>query len=115
MFLWVYFGGYAMGQVVCVEPSVRNEKASEIAVGGFEAGLNHSNAIFLEHLLESDIHPVKSLEFPFLQLSELPFSTEFMVRALDVDGSTLILLFAAPVMVIVAIFVKLTSVGPILY
>jgi lipopolysaccharide/colanic/teichoic acid biosynthesis glycosyltransferase len=115
MFVVVYFGGYAMVQGVCVEPSVRNVDTGEIAIGGFEAGINNSSAVLLEQLLENDAHTVKSLEFPILRLPESPFSTEFMVRVLDVVGSALILLLAAPVMVLVGLFVKLTSVGPVLY
>ncbi len=115
MFFTIYFGGYAMGQVVCVEPPVRNEKMSELTVDGFEAGLNQSNAVLLEHLLESDYHPATSLEFPFLRLPSSQFSTELMVRALDIIGSALMLLLAAPVLVIVAIFIKLTSAGPVFY
>lgn len=115
MFVVVYFGGYAMVQGVCIEPSARIADTGEIAVAGFEAGANNSTAVLLEQLLESDVHPVKSLEFPLLWLPEAPFSTEFMVRTLDVVGSALVLLLAAPVLVLVALFVKLTSVGPVLY
>jgi lipopolysaccharide/colanic/teichoic acid biosynthesis glycosyltransferase len=104
-----------MVQGICVEPSVQNARTGEISADGFEAGINHSSAVVLEQLLENDVHAPKSLEFPLLRLPEAAFSTEFMVRALDVVGSALILLLAAPVMVLVALFVKLTSLGPVLY
>lgn len=104
-----------MEQEVCVRPSVRNTDMGEIAVDCYEAGINHSSAVLLEQLLDTDVHAVKPLEFPLIRLPEAPFFTEFMVRTLDIIGSALILLLAAPVMVIVSFYVKLSSVGPVLY
>jgi lipopolysaccharide/colanic/teichoic acid biosynthesis glycosyltransferase len=104
-----------MVQGICVEPSVQNVQTAEISADDFGAGINHSSAEVLEQLFESDVHDVKSVNFPLLRLPEVAFSTEFMVRVLDIAGSALILLLAAPLMVFVALFIKLTSVGPALY
>ena len=86
-----------------------------MSVDDSEAGVNYSSTILLEQPFVNDVHIVEQLENPALRLPSAPVLTEYMVRGLDVIGSALILLLAAPVMVIVSFYVKLSSVGPVLY
>ncbi len=104
-----------MGQGVYVEPLARKDETGTISVDGFEAGVNHSSTIILERLFYSDVHVVEPLEIPSFRLPSAPVFTELPVRALDVIGSAIMLLLAAPIMVLVALLIKLSSVGPVLY
>lgn len=52
---------------------------------------------------------------PGRNLKELSFSTRLAKRSLDVVGAVTLLILLSPVMLLVAILVKLTSPGPILY
>jgi lipopolysaccharide/colanic/teichoic acid biosynthesis glycosyltransferase len=86
-----------------------------ISVDGFEAGINHSSTALLEQSRDNVAHALEPVGIlPVSPISTSVF-TEVFIRAFDIVGSVVMLLLAAPVMVFVALLIKLSSVGPILY
>ncbi|MFH1371010.1 MAG: sugar transferase [Planctomycetota bacterium] len=104
-----------MGQGVYVESVARKAEAGAVSVDGCEAGFKHSSTILLERPFDRDVHTVEPLAIPFLRLPLAPAWSEYMVRALDVIGSAIILLLIAPIMVFIALLIKLSSAGAVLY
>jgi lipopolysaccharide/colanic/teichoic acid biosynthesis glycosyltransferase len=52
---------------------------------------------------------------PSLRVHETSKVQEFLIRFLDIAGASAILLLIAPIMLIVSIFIKILSPGPVLY
>jgi lipopolysaccharide/colanic/teichoic acid biosynthesis glycosyltransferase len=48
-------------------------------------------------------------------IARMPRTSEFLMRLLDIGGSLVILVLALPVMLVSALLIKLTSVGPVFY
>ncbi len=104
-----------MGQGVYAEPLTRNAEAGTISVDGGEAGLKHLSTVLLERPFEKNQHLVHPLAIPSLRLPSIPAYSQYMVRAFDIIGSALLLFLAAPVMLFIAMLIKLSSRGPVLY
>jgi len=102
-----------MGQEVYVE-QFTGEGVID-SVNGVEMGFQDSSTI----LLEQPFVGVSRVVEPSIALSdqrtEISTFAEFLIRCLDVIGSIIILLLASPAMVSVAVLVKLTSAGPIMF
>jgi lipopolysaccharide/colanic/teichoic acid biosynthesis glycosyltransferase len=104
-----------MEQKVYIERPARKTGAGTVSVDGCEAGVNRSAAILFEQPLNCNAHAIESFEVPLIQSPTLSVFTELLVRGLDITGSCIMLLLAAPVMVITAILVKYSSAGHVLY
>ena len=71
--------------------------------GGYDLAIDHSLPAWIK------ITP------PALRVHETSKVQEFLIRSLDITGASLILLLTTPVMLIISIFIKVLSPGPILY
>lgn len=85
-------------------PRGSDEGPSGIATLRPVARMLRPNADEQWHVHVSEINP-----------AETPGRVEFLIRLLDITGSIAILLLAFPIMLVVAVAIKLTSPGPILY
>jgi lipopolysaccharide/colanic/teichoic acid biosynthesis glycosyltransferase len=103
------------GTGLYIEQAVREKEADSISIDGRESDVRYYSTVLLEPPFEKEQHLVKPIAIPSVHLPSVPAYSEYMVRALDIAGSALLLLLAAPVMVFVALLVKLSSRGPVLY
>lgn len=103
------------GTGLYIERTAREKEADSISIDGRESDVRYSSTGLLEPPLEKEQHLVKPVSIQSVHLPSAPARSEYMVRALDIAGSALLLLLAAPVMVFVALLVKLSSRGPVLY
>jgi lipopolysaccharide/colanic/teichoic acid biosynthesis glycosyltransferase len=66
-------------------------------------------------LLLGKINGENSLHFLSTFVGEKPDVEEFLIRSLDIIGSVLILLISMPVTILISLFIKISSPGPVLY
>ena len=71
-------------------------------------------SIYMELLL-GKINGENSLHFLSTFVGEKPDVEEFLIRSLDIIGSVLILLISMPVTILISLFIKISSPGPVLY
>lgn len=71
-------------------------------------------SIYMELLL-GKINGENSLHFLSTFVGEKPDMEEFLIRSLDIIGSVLILLISMPVTILISLFIKISSPGPVLY
>jgi exopolysaccharide biosynthesis polyprenyl glycosylphosphotransferase len=66
-------------------------------------------------LLSERIGGDNSIHFLNTFIGRKPELAEFLIRSLDIIGSTVLLLICAPVMVLISFLIKISSSGPVLY
>ena len=85
------------------------------AVQTLNSGNGHS-AIAIDSTLAAGIIQDSTFLYPpAASVSESPNASEILIRALDVVGSATILFFAAPVMLLIALLIRIVCGGPTLY
>jgi len=105
-----------MGQGICAGEPTQEKGATEVAVAEkVISDIQYSTIIVESGLVDEAAQDNVSL-FAF---TSLPFQSsnrrEVLIRALDIVGSVGILIFAMPVMLVVALLIKIFSPGQILY
>ena len=86
-----------------------------IAVEDTPSGFNGSSTILLEQQFTDDLPAVKPPAVLTLRPTDISVFTETFIRAFDVVGSIIMLLLAAPLMLFIAVIIKVSSAGPALY
>lgn len=71
-------------------------------------------SIYME-LLSGRINGENSFHFLSTFIGKKPDVEEFLIRSLDIAGSMIILLISAPLAILISLFIKFTSPGPVLY
>ena len=105
-----------MGQGVYVGEAAQKRVATVVPVGREVSSDDRP----LEPIINRELidEPGRTKQLPYF-LTTLPprvsRSRELLIRALDIVGSVVILLLAAPVMLVVALLIKVASPGRILY
>jgi lipopolysaccharide/colanic/teichoic acid biosynthesis glycosyltransferase len=104
-----------MGREVQVVRSAEKMGADVISVGGEFVDLNCSPSIASEQFLYGNAHALKLVETRSVSRAETSTFAELLIRATDITISVVMFLLFAPVMLLTAVLVRITSPGPVLY
>jgi lipopolysaccharide/colanic/teichoic acid biosynthesis glycosyltransferase len=78
-------------------------------------GFDHPSTILLEQQPGSGLDAIELVGILPAQPTGTSVFTEAFIRGLDIAGSVIMLVLAAPIMVIAYVIIKVSSAGPVLY
>lgn len=104
-----------MGQEVYVEQRVAKRGDSTVLIDGANVELNQSSTILLERSPGGNVTVAELADVLPVRPHRASLFNDVLIRSLDIAGSIIMLLLAAPVMVFAAVLIKATSPGPVLY
>jgi len=101
-----------MGQETYTRKHSTRKETDTISVNGDLPDLQRSPVVLLEQ--RPDII-TRAIEPLLVKPHTTPTFTDALIRAFDVAGSVIMLLLAAPIMLLTAVLVRITSPGPVLF
>jgi lipopolysaccharide/colanic/teichoic acid biosynthesis glycosyltransferase len=104
-----------MGQETYTRQHSTSTQVNAVPVDGDSPGYSKTSEILLEQPFVGDSSAVEPSVVLSGQQTAKSDISEFFIRCFDVAGSIFILLLTAPVMIFVALLIKLTSVGPVVF
>lgn len=105
-----------MGREVSVGQVIRKEGAGTIPVTRkVSSNDKHLKPIVIGNLVDETVR-IRTSSYPLTALaSQASNGQELLIRALDIAGSVVILLISLPALIIIALLIKFTSLGPLIY
>ena len=104
-----------MAQGVQVVEAAEKEEITTVSVGAQTSLDERFDPVIGDRSVDGSILGEQFLPSSLALGSEVSALDEWLMRALDIVGSVVILLAAAPVMLVIAILLKITSSGSVLY
>ena len=104
-----------MAQDVYIGPRVGGNLSNSVSLETDPGSLNCASAAVLEQPFESNTDQLQPVEIPADLLSEASVFNEAFCRLFDIVASVGLLLLGCPVIVLIALLVKISSPGPVLY
>jgi lipopolysaccharide/colanic/teichoic acid biosynthesis glycosyltransferase len=104
-----------MGQEVQVVNGSERAIKGVIPAGRESSCFEHSSRILSEQPLYNNVYNLELTGIYPARLPKMSLFNEFLIRATDIIIFALVLLFAAPVMLFIAMLVKLSSPGPVFF
>ena len=104
-----------MVQGVQVVEAAEKEEVTMVSVGAQTSLDERFDPVICDRSLDGSSLGEQFLPSPLALGSEVSALDEWLMRAMDIVGSVVILLAAAPVMLVIAILLKMTSAGSVLY
>jgi len=104
-----------MGQEIYTRQHSTSKQVNAIPIDGDLLGFDHTSMILLEQQPRSGSDDIELVGILPAQPTETSIFTEALIRGLDIAGSVIMLVLAAPLMVLAAVIVKVSSLGPVLY
>jgi lipopolysaccharide/colanic/teichoic acid biosynthesis glycosyltransferase len=104
-----------MGQDAYVEQRAAKRGDSAVPIDGTDVGLRQAPAILLDQRPDGDVIATELAEVLPVRLPGASLFNEVLIRGLDIAGSVIMLVLAAPIMVIASVIIKVSSAGPVLY
>jgi len=104
-----------MGQETYTRQHSKSKQVNAVPVDGDLMGFSRPSAIFLEQHPGSGLDAIELVGILPAQLTGTSAFTEIFIRGLDIAGSLIMLVLAAPIIVIASVIIKISSVGPVLY
>jgi len=108
------FWGRAMGQEIYTRQHSASEQVNTVAIDidGDSPGFEYNPAVVIEQRPDIVVHAIE----PFLaQPHKTSAIADALIRGFDIAGSLIMLAFAAPVMLLIAVLIRGTSPGPVLF
>ena len=104
-----------MGQETYTRRHSTSKQVNAVPVGSDVIGFDRSSGILLKQQPGSGLDAIELVGILPAQLTGISVFTEASIRGLDIAGSVIMLVLAAPIMVIASVIIKASSVGPVLY
>lgn len=104
-----------MSQGVQVVEAAEKEEITTVSVGAQTSLEERFDRVIRDRSVDGSSLGEQFLRGPLASGSEVSSVDEWLMRVLDIVGSVAILLAAAPMMVVIAILLKISSSGPVLY
>jgi exopolysaccharide biosynthesis polyprenyl glycosylphosphotransferase len=111
-------GRYGVGEVVIVDPQISNAEILDVVAACDRAQANVKVLPDVFHLVMREVGASEFAGLPMLQVRDVNLRgwNLLVKRAIDIMGAAVLLVLLAPVMVLVAVAVKLTSPkGPVFF
>jgi lipopolysaccharide/colanic/teichoic acid biosynthesis glycosyltransferase len=104
-----------MGQETHTRQHSTSKQVNAVPVDGDLMGFDRPSTILLEQQPGSGLDAIELVGILPAQPTGTSVFTEALIRGFDIAGSVIMLVLAAPIMVIASIIIKVSSAGPVLY
>jgi len=104
-----------MAQNVYIEPCAGGSVSNSVSLESDSGNLDNVSVAVLEQPFESNTDQIQPIEIPADLLRETSAFNEVFCRLFDIVLSTVMLLLGGTLIVLVAVLVKISSPGPVLY
>lgn len=101
-----------MGQETYTRQHSTRKETGTVSVNGNLSGLERSPAVFLEQRPDVITRAIEPL---LVKPHTTPAFTDALIRGFDIAGSLIMLTLTAPVMLLTAVLVNVSSAGPVLF